>query len=1049
MSKFANIAEKRIGQQPYATDFSSFREPWEARSGIVSDEFNLSSADVPATGEGLSTILIDLVDELDGARESRNGSNEVLVEPPVNNKLRKTPIVNLLQCREKNTSSLPDDDYDAIIQAANVIMSAYLICIMISRTLGNKSKYFDPEMIDCQRRKFISRALNFVSTSYEVSGRQDNKCYWADFMKYKFMAFYAYWLGQEHQLPLPPDLLKDDHPGYLIGGVYGRSLHLLREKEFNCFNYLVETINYLKKGMSSVPISYVKAKVKETATHLTNENLLEYRNEEIFPERVITHQIGDIHIQGTIPSLMFDTMDAIHECIRTTREIFYSPSKFDLFDLFRPYKGSINASYDKSKVDGGQAFEVARHTRHINIPDSVEEFLDREVASFDVVGEKCKTYGEFSRELDSLIDKNLWIDPDDSYKSVPGFTWNDKRLYEYSKECFITLWKIAINETNFAVPVGLSEPLKVRVIMKGRAAKYYCLRFFQKWMHSNMRHHPNLIAIGKPITEEMVNSFFLEPSNDIEYVNGDYQQSTNLIFSVISEAIGGELVDIFLRNFERLDVCWDFDPYFNENLKKMVIDCLTQHMIMVDSEYKKQATGQSMGSPVSFPVLCLANLAGARRTCELAEWRRIRLGKEFKCWVNGDDVTFSSVLGVFDIWIKVMNCFGLFSSPGKTFPSNSNDRYLFIMLNSMRFNWNGNRYELVPYINFGVLLGIKKSSVSTDLVRTKEVFELPSLQRDLLTRAPKEGYDLLNCIFLGLHKQSLQKYNIPWFLPKWLGGYGFLTSESYPLSDFDRRQATAGKIHHNEFCSRRVSSLSSWWDWELPLKGLPIEMETNFKYGRLEDICGDFDELFDNREEKQERNSRCSYRNIVRPMDEAVLFNEFFDLEEGFDEYMMAASNASFFIEVQRFYRIKMASSFLRKEVDDLIKINNRQNFWIFPERVIERLESMKKRIKTLTDLLQSEIRKVQKCFNISYDDCPYEGILIPNMVFEIVDVKPQNKVLAHNERYFKRLSKLVKEHTLKYYPLSDGDLLDEKKNFFVPLAKLDWPSNAPPVNIQ
>ena len=58
-----------------------------------------------------------------------------------------------------------------------------------------------------------------------------------------------------------------------------------------------------------------------------------------------------------------------------------------------------------------------------------------------------------------------------------------KRVYEFRKQVF----QEALEEIPYAVPLGLSEPSKVRVITKGPPATYAILKPLQKFMHNQMQ----------------------------------------------------------------------------------------------------------------------------------------------------------------------------------------------------------------------------------------------------------------------------------------------------------------------------------------------------------------------------------------------------------------------------------------------------------------------------------------------------------------------------------------------------------------------------------
>jgi hypothetical protein len=1008
-------------------------------TSVNTDNYNLwdtllvSLAD---TAEMSSNFLVDPDDKAghldpevpsDGSKEP----NGVLVEARRNcvNKF-KTPIVEIL--RKTNTSvqrEIPEDDYDAVIQASNVVLASYLICITHSEHLANSlTKYFEKERYEKARDRLIQRASDYIKSKYLLEVDHSRKCYWADFFKYKFMAFYAYWLGQSKELP--PPIIPGDLPNVILGGSYGKLLHRLKHKDIKSFDLLVETVNYLKKGMPTVPLELVKAKVEETFDHLTSSEAKNF--EEVSWSWFPNLDTYDRNHKGAFSGI-FDTSDAIDECVRTTYELFQN-SQMSYDQLIKPFVGSVNSSYDNSKAHGGQALWIAEMIKDIPLPNNLTDFLDLEDILFDVVGCLSEQYGVESRISDEEMIRNLNINSEPVH-IVSGKSFSDNKINLYFEQVYWKIWKIAIDQDNYAIPIGLSEPLKVRVIMKGRAAKYFCMRPFQKWMHNHLRKHPNLIAIGQPITKDLVNSFFENPSYFEEYVNGDFQQSTNLIFSPISEAIGNQLCNLFFEKFKGLEYCIDQDTEFCSNFRKMVIDCLTHHEICLkkiidgkENQYiASQKTGQSMGSPISFPVLCIANLAGARRTCELREGRRIGLGKDFKCWINGDDVTFRSKLGVYYIWKEIMSTFGLYSSPGKTFCSEVSKPRHFIMLNSMRFQWNSlwKSYELIPYVNFGVLLAKKKSSVSTDVIHSKEIFELASLQKDLLSRAPDHS-DFLNLIFTSYHKDKLDSYRLPWFLPTWVGGLGLTLTESFELSDWDRRMATVIKKQWEAKHPVNIFSESSWWMWRKAASSLGVE-KSNYLMGRpiSKIYMGNVEEPIVSMIDRSPSGYNLDLDNQ----------EEFTFLEESYEDYMNVSAVASFYLEANRFYKIQDCIKRIKnhsKRLDQLWD-DSLYNLDFDFDDIETAYGQLKSEYLNDCDFLGRERCSLPECFSLNLNKRKNDL----NCSFEVIDVKDQTKNLKYNEKFFKNVNKKLKNEFLRHHPMSDEDLAKERKSFYPPVKRI------------
>jgi len=94
----------------------------------------------------------------------------------------------------------------------------------------------------------------------------------------------------------------------------------------------------------------------------------------------------------------------------------------------------------------------------------------------------------------------------------------------------------------------------------------------------------------------------------------------------------------------------------------------------------KQASGQLMGSPTSFPVLCIANMALTCAALEMVEGPGSRPIGSSGVEVNGDDVGFVAKREAILSWQRLTTTFGLSPSVGKNFVSRE-----FLQLNSKMF----------------------------------------------------------------------------------------------------------------------------------------------------------------------------------------------------------------------------------------------------------------------------------------------------------------------------------------------------------------------------
>jgi len=132
-----------------------------------------------------------------------------------------------------------------------------------------------------------------------------------------------------------------------------------------------------------------------------------------------------------------------------------------------------------------------------------------------------------------------------------------------------------------------------------------------------------------------------------------------------------------------------------------------------------------------------------------------------------------------------MSVFGLSSSIGKTYCGK------FAVINSRRFNYDEEwgRWEPVPFVNLGLLFGLKRSAGSGDTGK-RFVGELGAIHRELMSQIPQKLRDEVNKSFFYYNKNTLKGFRGSWNLPEYLGGLGL----DMPVSDTDRKIGSVVKM---------------------------------------------------------------------------------------------------------------------------------------------------------------------------------------------------------------------------------------------------------------
>jgi len=368
-------------------------------------------------------------------------------------------------------------------------------------------------------------------------------------------------------------------------------------------------------------------------------------------------------------------------------------------------------------------------------------------------------------------------------------------------------WRSYFNRTVpercYALPHFILEPLKVRTITKGDSTSNAFLSPFQEFLYNilhktvlrDMYHIPrpqlkySFTGFSKPVQEfEMfelnTQPFILTKENSCEevishtwdlywnsttkgpWVSVDYSRATDLLKRHVSLGIF-DMIERFVR------VCYpsQYSRYIFDQARKSLygyklttgsrnlpldpsleLDEVDRCLLPQWSVDWQQLNGQLMGSIVSFPILCIANLICYWVSIE----NRLRckytlecLLRDFPVLVNGDDMLFKSIdeqhVKDFEVVCKQ---FGFQPSPGKNFVSHE-----FFMINSKLFRLTNGEPEYIPFVNFGLLTGRKKGSNNMEdsyestetanrLLNGKTCYDLliKDLRHESLRRRVKEIY---------------------------------------------------------------------------------------------------------------------------------------------------------------------------------------------------------------------------------------------------------------------------------------------------------------------
>jgi hypothetical protein len=318
------------------------------------------------------------------------------------------------------------------------------------------------------------------------------------------------------------------------------------------------------------------------------------------------------------------------------------------------------------------------------------------------------------------------------------------------------------------------EPLKARIISKGHAAPYYLAKTFQKSLHSAMRSWDCFRLIGRPISATDLldldaHSVQLYPGEGRSWFSIDYSSATDGLSARLSSGILRSVLPPDMSIAEQRRLLSVLAPHRCEYPPKSGVK-------PVDQE-----NGQLMGSILSFPILCLANLG-----LYLATIRNDTRPLEQKLrgvLVNGDDMLYVAAPRLYAEHASLGKKCGLEFSVGKSYVHQT-----FASANSTCFHSPLNQtpgqdgldrargVRQINYLNTGLFFGNSKvmrvdSVDGVDASASGHLAVLGALL-DGCFRASQEK-DLAQ-MFLAYHKSELQ-YEAKgrnYFVHRSLGGLG-------------------------------------------------------------------------------------------------------------------------------------------------------------------------------------------------------------------------------------------------------------------------------------
>lgn len=631
-----------------------------------------------------------------------------------------------------------------------------------------------------------------------------NAQFWADeaarlkldyikYIKYRLAAFTATWYDQVWQnLPPRPEGY-EGKDSILLSGSYGRWVRVFHTRSQQCFEtkfkfyeFLSTIGNGVKRGARRPDQDVVEQGVLKTQIHLFGAKSEDFKRANRGDQR--RDRLGDLRQKAhparrDVPDL--DREFIRREVLRTVKEVF-GEMKLTQDELVSSHHfPSLSATYEFKRAYGGTLGQLGANRvlsdtvrdieeegypgMYISRPEAVEvNSVERLVCSHYLPPGNCQ----------------LCTSPD-HFHVMPIFTHNsvtlDHTWTRYKQNLLARSTEYAPTEIGMVRLVGLSEALKVRVISAENGIRQFLLKPVQSFLWKGLKSHDAFRLVGETIDELSFGSLERLRLPSQFYVSGDYSDATNQFKTHLSEAVMDALFETCLSDMS--------DEYKNHFRGSLIGHFFEDPITGIISP---QQTGQLMGSVISFPVLCLANAAIVRASCELGLPRgRLSLRKFL---FNGDDCLFTTNYYGYHCW-KIIGAFcGLSESVGKTFISRE-----FIQMNSTNFllvpeydTWvkdsqgffslKSSVFRRTGFVNFGLLKGLGRSSISTEKTeglgsKLTSVAQVETRMKELFLESPPHTHSVLRRVVreyqADFRALMLEKFpEIPLYLPQELGGVG-------------------------------------------------------------------------------------------------------------------------------------------------------------------------------------------------------------------------------------------------------------------------------------
>jgi uncharacterized protein YlbG (UPF0298 family) len=495
------------------------------------------------------------------------------------------------------------------------------------------------------------------------------------------------------------------------------------------------------------------------------------------------------------------------------------------------HQPSTSASYESGMADGGAYSWIISNT----FPDTtILQPLEKVFRLPDGTIQRIKTFGNFSDDYEIIREKikqdsqyrHLYVTEEELKKTADKLPVREFIEVEHVNSLFYnleidefdgkTIRRVLLENTsdnlidlNFGeryklknrthhpdfywdsskalvMTYAISEPLKIRMITKGESFKYFFAKDFQKQMWNHMTKFPQLNLTNREITnldlESMMNRLkTVEGRIGMGFgfnkmVSGDYSAATDNLKSCYTMSA----FECFLEKYgswRSKNTMKDLkdDAFDKDILRSVLYNSTVEYPKWTGIDPVVQKNGQLMGSPLSFPILCMVNLIAYKMAMEEYLFEKTDVPYKLSFYelpvlVNGDDILFPSNDELYIIWKRCIEEVGFELSLGKNYIHKN-----VCVINSQLYlyNWETNKFELIQYVNNGLLVGQSKLSIR----RADEVLPLSEWYNRVMVGTRPDNRRFFHNRFLYYHKERVSRATnhgeFSLFIDPLLGGCGF------------------------------------------------------------------------------------------------------------------------------------------------------------------------------------------------------------------------------------------------------------------------------------